>query len=234
MLFTFSFLLDKLHIMIRGWICRNSEKCRTNLADQGVLLNRDKICIYAGGAGVFRLQAHLFLSVLFVFFPSPAYLFPVPAPGQVLLPYLPVSGLPLSCLKTPYCLAAGSFSAHNALWPVSEKSVHPVFQGQQRPIWESISMMDVGNVFLCFGLNDLNIDDKTIECYKEVIRWQFNVQPVCHILPQHRCPHVISRRILVKKSVTAILRHQISRLRIRQRTEQRRMPNSVYFINNLS
>ena len=47
-------------------------------------------------------------------------------------------------------LAAGSFSAHNALWPVSEKSVHPVFQGQQRPIWESISMMDVGNVFLCF------------------------------------------------------------------------------------
>lgn len=66
-------------------------------------------------------------------------------------------------------LAAGSFSAHNALWPVSEKSVHPVFQGQQRPIWESISMMDVGNVFLCFGLNDLNIDDKTIECYKEVI-----------------------------------------------------------------
>lgn len=66
-------------------------------------------------------------------------------------------------------LAAGSFSAHNALWPVSDKSVHPVFQGQQRPVWESVSMMDVGNVFLCFGLNDLNIDDKTIECYKEVI-----------------------------------------------------------------
>lgn len=66
-------------------------------------------------------------------------------------------------------LAAGSFSAHNALWPVSDKSVHPVYQGAQHPIWESIEMMGVKNIFLCFGLNDLNIDDKTIECYREVI-----------------------------------------------------------------
>lgn len=72
-------------------------------------------------------------------------------------------------LKGIKFLAAGSFSAHNALWPVSSESVHPIYQGQQRPVWESVAMMGAKNVFICFGLNDLNIDDDTCECYRQVI-----------------------------------------------------------------
>lgn len=72
-------------------------------------------------------------------------------------------------LKSIQFLAAGSFSAHNAMWPVSDKSVHPLYQGEQRPVWESVAMMGAKNVFICFGINDLNIDDNTCEYYKQVI-----------------------------------------------------------------
>ncbi len=72
-------------------------------------------------------------------------------------------------LKSIKFLVAGNFSAHNAFWEVSSKSVHPLYQGEQRPVWESVSLVGAKNVFICLGLNDLNIDDKTCECYQQLI-----------------------------------------------------------------
>ncbi|MCD8082984.1 MAG: GDSL-type esterase/lipase family protein [Clostridiales bacterium] len=72
-------------------------------------------------------------------------------------------------LKSLSFLASGSFSVHNALWPVSSKSVHPVFQGAQRPVWESISMLQAEKVFMFFGLNDMNMGTDTCERYQDVI-----------------------------------------------------------------
>lgn len=68
-------------------------------------------------------------------------------------------------------LAAGSFSANNALWEVNAKSVHPVYQGEQRQIWESISLMGAEKVFLMLGMNDLNITglEGSRDVYKELI-----------------------------------------------------------------
>lgn len=68
-------------------------------------------------------------------------------------------------------LAAGSFSANNALWEVGGDSVHPVYQGEQRQIWESISLMGSGKVFIMLGMNDLNITglEGTCEKYEELI-----------------------------------------------------------------
>ena len=68
-------------------------------------------------------------------------------------------------------LASGSFSVHNALWPVSSKSVHPVFQGQQRPVWESVGMLQAKRIFMFFGLNDMNMGtlENTCDCYAQVI-----------------------------------------------------------------
>ncbi len=68
-------------------------------------------------------------------------------------------------------LAAGSFSANNALWEVGGESVHPVFQGEQRQIWESISLMGSRRAFIMLGMNDLNITglDGTCEIYEELI-----------------------------------------------------------------
>lgn len=84
-------------------------------------------------------------------------------------------------LKSIKFLAAGNFSAHNALWEVSSKSVHPLYQGEQRPVWESVSLMGAKNIFICFGLNDLNIDDKTCECYQQVISNILELSPEVNI-----------------------------------------------------
>lgn len=68
-------------------------------------------------------------------------------------------------------LAAGSLSVNNAFWEVSSKSVHPVYQGQKRLLWDSIALMQAKKVFLFFGLNDLNVSgvDGSCEKYKELI-----------------------------------------------------------------
>ena len=94
-------------------------------------------------------------------------------------------------LKGIKFLAAGSFSAHNALWPVSSESVHPLYQGEQRPVWESVAMMGAKNVFICFGLNDLNIDDDTSECYRQVIDNIVDAAPEVNI-------HIISMTYTLK------------------------------------
>lgn len=54
-------------------------------------------------------------------------------------------------------LCEGSYGAGHALEPVSDKSLHPVYQGQQRLLWDSIEMMQAKKVFICFGLNDVAI-----------------------------------------------------------------------------
>ncbi len=54
-------------------------------------------------------------------------------------------------------LCEGSYGAGHALEPVSANSLHPLYQGQQRLLWESIQMMGAKKVFICFGLNDVAI-----------------------------------------------------------------------------
>lgn len=75
-------------------------------------------------------------------------------------------------------LASGSFSVHNAFWPVTSKSVHPIYQGQQRLVWDSIGIMQPRRVFLFFGLNDMNMGslEETCSLYAQVIA---NIKTTC-------------------------------------------------------
>lgn len=69
-------------------------------------------------------------------------------------------------------LAAGSFSANNSLWDLSNKeSVHPVYKGEPRYVWDSISMMGCKKVFIMLGMNDLNVTglEGTWEKYEELL-----------------------------------------------------------------
>ena len=67
-------------------------------------------------------------------------------------------------------LAAGSLSLHNAFWPVSEKSVHPLYQGAQHPIWESMQMMGANKAFLFFGINDVSYNiDESVALYPQLV-----------------------------------------------------------------
>ncbi len=54
-------------------------------------------------------------------------------------------------------LCEGSYGAGHALEPVSDESLHPVYMGERRHIWDSIAMMEANKVFICFGLNDIAI-----------------------------------------------------------------------------
>lgn len=67
-------------------------------------------------------------------------------------------------------LAAGSLSLHNSFWPVSEQSVHPLYQGQQYPVWESIQMMGANRAFLFYGINDVGIGmEEALDLYPQLI-----------------------------------------------------------------
>lgn len=67
-------------------------------------------------------------------------------------------------------LSAGSYSTSHALEPVTQASLHPIYAGQKRQIWESISLMGAKKVFMLFGMNDLNISgiEGTCENYKAI------------------------------------------------------------------
>ncbi len=68
-------------------------------------------------------------------------------------------------------LASGSFSVNNALQPPSSTSTHPIYDGKQRYIEESIALMQADRVFLFFGINDVALAELPDVCdkYMELI-----------------------------------------------------------------
>ena len=67
-------------------------------------------------------------------------------------------------------LCEGSYGAGHALEPVSSKSLHPLYKGEQHLLWDSIQMMGAKKAFICFGLNDVAIYgvDGTAENFRKL------------------------------------------------------------------
>ena len=69
----------------------------------------------------------------------------------------------------------GSYGVHNALQPVSSKSVHPLFGGDQTTIEDAVKAMGAERVFILFGLNDVGLysegkgPEETFEKYKQLL-----------------------------------------------------------------
>lgn len=103
-------------------------------------------------------------------------------------------------------LAAGSYSVNNALWEVNEKSVHPMYRGKQRQVWESISMMGGRRVFLMLGMNDLNINglEGSCEKYKELVEKIREADPEAEI-------HIMSMTYVMKGKGTGLLENDTIR-----------------------
>lgn len=80
-------------------------------------------------------------------------------------------GQPQGFLGSPEFLVSGSFSLRMALARISESSIHPIYQGEQRYIWDSIAMMKAKKAFLFFGLNDIDMAGVEGTCanYAEVV-----------------------------------------------------------------
>ena len=66
-------------------------------------------------------------------------------------------------------LARTSFSLHNAAMPISKKSKHPIYQGEQRFIWDSVRMVGAKTVYMMFGQNDLDMGNDSVERYCSII-----------------------------------------------------------------
>ncbi|MPN52577.1 hypothetical protein SDC9_200239 [bioreactor metagenome] len=98
-------------------------------------------------------------------------------------------------LGRPQFLAATSFSVFNALRPISDSSIHPMYKGQERLVEDSISMMkDVDKVFLFFGANDVGYGvDFSIKNYKTLINRIHQKSPEKKI-------YIISAMYMVKAS----------------------------------
>ncbi len=54
-------------------------------------------------------------------------------------------------------LTAGSLGSGNALWAVSEESVHPVYEGQKMLLEDSIALCGAKKVYLMLGTNDVGL-----------------------------------------------------------------------------
>lgn len=68
-------------------------------------------------------------------------------------------------------LAAGSYSAGNALKPVEGDNVHPKYKGKKYQVWDAVSMMGSKRVFILLGMNDIALLglEGARDAYREVI-----------------------------------------------------------------
>lgn len=54
-------------------------------------------------------------------------------------------------------LAAGSYSAFNAMKPVAGKNVHPLYEGKKYQVWEALPLIGRQRAFILLGMNDISI-----------------------------------------------------------------------------
>ena len=62
------------------------------------------------------------------------------------------------CMSSPVFLVSGSISARTALSPLSESSLHPLYQGKKRLIEDAIAEIGAKKVFILFGLNEAGVN----------------------------------------------------------------------------
>ena len=68
-------------------------------------------------------------------------------------------------------LSSGSLGSGNALWEVSDKSVHPSYQGEKLLLEQSIPMTGAKKVYLMLGVNDIAVYglEGSVENYKTLL-----------------------------------------------------------------
>ena len=89
-------------------------------------------------------------------------------------------------------LTASSLGASNALWEVSDESVHPVYQGNKLPVEDAVALTGKKKVYLMLGINDItNYDiDTCIENYQILIDLIKEKSPGCQIYIQSVTPKI--------------------------------------------
>ncbi len=68
-------------------------------------------------------------------------------------------------------LTSGSLGSNNALWDVSEESVHPSYQGEKMRIEDAIPLTGAKKVYIMLGMNDIGAYgvDASVESFQTLI-----------------------------------------------------------------
>lgn len=76
------------------------------------------------------------------------------------------------------------YGYHNCLSAVSDKSMHPIYQGQKRTIWEMVALVKPKKVFIGFGLNDFGCTTTSSvkKCLDRIIANIYAVDPNVEII----------------------------------------------------
>jgi len=68
-------------------------------------------------------------------------------------------------------LTSGSLGSNNALWEISDESVHPSYQGEKKLIEDAVALTGAKKVYIMLGMNDIGAYgvDPSIESFKTLI-----------------------------------------------------------------
>ncbi|MGN0452786.1 MAG: GDSL-type esterase/lipase family protein [Ruminococcus sp.] len=93
---------------------------------------------------------------------------------------------------------AGSLGCGNALWEVSNESVHPSFQGTKMLVEDCILRSGASKVYIMLGMNDIGLYgiDATVENYKTLIGRILAKSPDVQIVVQSMTPMTAESNIM--------------------------------------
>ncbi len=109
---------------------------------------------------------------------------------------------------------AGSLGSGNALWEVSDESVHPSYQGTKMLVEDCVANSKAECVYIMLGMNDLavyGIDD-TIANYQTLIGRIFEKSPNVKIIVQSMTPMTSTSEILGSSLNNEIIKDYNARL----------------------
>ncbi len=93
---------------------------------------------------------------------------------------------------------AGSLGCANALWEVSEESVHPSYQGTKMLVEDCVANSGADTLYIMLGMNDIGLYgiDATIENYKTLLGKIIDKSPQIQVVVQSMTPMTDTSTIL--------------------------------------
>lgn len=93
---------------------------------------------------------------------------------------------------------AGSLGCANALWEVSEESVHPSYQGKKMLVEDCVAASKADKVYIMLGMNDIGLYgiDDTVKNYETLINAIVEKSPNVQIVVQSMTPMTSTSTIL--------------------------------------
>lgn len=110
------------------------------------------------------------------------------------LSYYAVNG----CLGNAQFFTAGSLGSANALWEVSDESVHPSYQGQKMLVEDCIANSGAKKVYIMLGMNDLGLYglEDTVKNFETLVDRILEKSPSVQIVVQSMTPMTSTSTII--------------------------------------